>query len=316
VRSLQAALMAALAMGELFRLKAGARAALVGIAFLAALLTNVARTTFLALSAAHDGIGAVAKWHDPAGFAVLTVCLIAIAVCANFLHGRYGRGVPEATPASLPPLPVAAGGALTAWLVLIVAGGELWFYQAAEGRLDGWTIQPPPGAKAQTLPEASLALLGCDRTRAATWRDRAGAEWTLFFLEWFPSRSRTALLARTHRPEICLPGSGYTESAERRMIEVRAGGHDLRFQSMQFRDAHGRDLFVFYGAWEMSPGHPGRNVTFSDDTRTTSLLRVWQRERLLAQQVAELFVVGAPSREAAEESLRTQVGALVTARKE
>jgi hypothetical protein len=57
-------------------------------------------------------------------------------------------------------------------------------------------------------------------------------------------------------------------------------------------------------------------VTFNDDTRTTSLLRVWQRERLLAQQVAELFVVGAPSREAAEESLRAQISALVRPRKD
>jgi hypothetical protein len=274
----------------------------------------VVRTTFLSLSAAREGIGAVARWHDPAGFTVLTVCLVAIALCANFLHARHGSDVPDASPEPPAAMPGAAGAALAAWLLLIVAGGEAWFYQQPGGRLDAWTMQPPRGAKTQTLPDASQALLGCDRTRAGTWRDSAGAEWTLFFLEWFPSRSRTALLARTHRPEICLPGSGYVEAAERRIVDVPAGGFDLKFQSMQFRDAQGRDLFVFYCAWEMSPGRPGRNVAFSDDTRTISLLRVWQRERLLAQQVAELFVVGAASREAAEASLRAQIGPLVTAR--
>lgn len=314
VRSLQAAFMAALAIGELFRLKTWARFALIGIAFVAALLANVARTTFLSLSAARDGIGAVAKWHDPAGYTVLTVCLIAIALCANFLYVRHGLAVPEASPAPVPALPAAAAAALTLWLVLIVSVGELWFNPPSGGRLDSWTIQPPFGAKTQTLPEASLALLGCDRTRAGSWHDRAGAEWTLFFLEWFPSRSRTALLARTHRPEVCLPGSGYSETAEPRTLDISAGGHDLKFQSLQFRDARGRDLFVFYCAWEMSPGHPGRNVAFNDDTRTTSLLRVWQRERILSQQVAELFVLGAASREAAEASLRAQIADLVTVR--
>jgi hypothetical protein len=156
-----------------------------------------------------------------------------------------------------------------------------------------------------------LELLGCDRTRAASWRDAAGAEWTLFFLEWFPSRSRTALLARVHRPEVCLPSAGWVEVPPRSTVTASVAGFDLTFESMQFRDAQGRPIFVFYCPWEITPGRPGRTTTFDDDTRASSLRRVWAHERILGQQTAEFFVTGVESRSAAEASLRKQLQSLV-----
>jgi exosortase len=311
VRSLQAALMASLFLGEFHRLKSGARIALVTAGFVVALLTNIVRTAFLSFSAARHGIEAVAKWHDPAGYTVLSACLLVIALFAEWLRGRHrtATATPSVSPAQT--LPARTGIVLAAWLVFVFAGTEAWYFQKQSGDTLKWTLALPKGAREEALPEATLGLLGCDRTRAANWSDDAGARWTLFFLEWFPHHSRTALLAQVHRPEVCFPSTGFLETGPRRTISITVAGFDLAFASLHFQDPRGRDAFVFYCPWEIIPGRPGRNTSFSDSTRATSLRRVWQRERVVGQQVAELIVTGLPSREAAEASLRTQLGTMV-----
>jgi exosortase len=311
VRSLQAALMAALFLGELHRLKPGARLALAGAGFLAAVLTNIGRTSFLSYSAAQHGLSAVSQWHDPAGYSVLTICLVLIALLAEWLRGRHTT---PATPPTTQPanvLPSRLGLRLVAWFAGVFLGTEMWYHRPSVADTPTWTLALPPGAKEEPLPERTLDLLGCDHTRAAHWRDASGAQWTLFFLEWLPRRSRTALLAQVHRPEVCLPGTGLVETGPRRTVSVSAAGFDLAFSSMHFRDPRGHDAYVFYCPWENVPGQPGRNAAFSDATRTASLRRVWQRERVLGQQVAELIVTGVASRDAAESALRALLEAQV-----
>jgi exosortase len=313
VRSLQTALMSTLLFGELYRLKPGARFALVAAGFVAAVLTNIARTVFLSVSAGRGGLDAMGRWHDPAGYMVLTVCLVIIAIVAERLRVKHSAPVKTTpVPAAAQPLPAYLGILFTFWLVFVLAGTELWFSRPSTGETRKWTLAWPPGATVESLPATTLSLLGCDRTRAATWQDETGARWTAFFLEWFPRRSRTAVLAQVHRPEVCLPSTGFTEAGSRRTLRISAAGFDLVFESLHFRDSQGKDAFVFYCPWEIIPGETGRNAVFSDSTRTTSFRRVWQRERVIGQQVIELIVTAVSSREAAEASLRGQLGVLIT----
>lgn len=311
VRSLQAAFMAALFLGEFHRLKSGARFALLAAGFAVAVLTNIARTAFLSYSAAHDGVASVAKWHDPAGYTILSVCLVSIALLAEWLRARHSATVvpSSAIPAHLPP--ARAGVMLAAWLVFAVVATEAWYWRKPAGDTPLWTVATPEGATEEPLPAASLAMLGCDRTRSANWRDDSGARWTLYFLEWRPRRSRAAVLAQVHRPDVCLPGIGYVEAGPQRPLAVSAAGFDLIFTSMHFRDPDGRDAFAFYCPWEFLPGEPGRNAVFGNFTQAASLRRVWQRERVLGLQVAEMIVTGARSREAAEAAFRGQFSRLI-----
>ncbi|TCO92270.1 exosortase [Chthoniobacter flavus] len=311
VRSLQASFMAALFLGEFYRLKVRSRVALVVVGFGAALLTNIARTAFLSYSAARNGIGAVGQWHDPAGYTVLTICLILIAIVANWLRPDDRADQPAAETAPPHALPPYIGPVMGGWLILVVIGAQAWYSSKTKGESSNWTLVLPPEAKEEPLSANTLGLLGCDRTHVAHWRSRTGAHWTLFYLEWFPSNGRTALLARVHRPEVCLPSAGWKEVAPRQSLTVSAAGFDLVFESMQFRDAKGTDAFVFYCPWEIVPGQPGRNSAFSDDTRTASLRRVWRHERLLGQQTAELIVTGLSSRAEAEASLREEIPSLL-----
>ena len=311
VRSLQATLMAALFLGEWHRLRTGARFGLVAAGFATAVITNVARTSILSFSAARGGMNSANQLHDPAGYTVLTVCLVIVALIAERLRTRYPTATASAFASRQPAHPVAFGPGLCVWLMAVVLATEAWYFRKPGKAIATWTLRPPLDAKIEQFPKTTLELLGCDRTMAASWREGADRQWTLFFLEWFPSRSRTALLAQVHRPEVCLPSIGLVETGERQEVRIAIAGFDLAFESMHFRDPQGQDAFVFYCPWEIVPGVGGRNAAFSDATRAASWRRVWKRERMLGQQVAEFIVSGESSRAAAEAALREQLKRLL-----
>jgi exosortase/archaeosortase family protein len=201
--------MVSLFLGEIHRLTMGARIGLVAAGFGAALLTNIGRAWLLAHTAAAQGIGAVAKFHDPAGYTIFTICLVIIAGIAEVLRRRHA--VVVAAPALAIrriPCPRRSGPALCIWAALIFAGTELWYRPMHADRSALWTIQPLPQAKPAPVSEAALSMLACDRQQSAVWRDDRGGQWTMFFFEWVPGTGRSAILARVHRPEICLPGVG------------------------------------------------------------------------------------------------------------
>jgi exosortase/archaeosortase family protein len=311
VRSLQAALMAAFFLGEFYRLKTGARVALVLAGFLSALVTNIGRTTFLSFSAARGGVDAVANWHDPAGYTVLTICLVMLTLVALWLRRKHsGRDVmPTAIPAHLPP--ARAGFILAGWMALVVAGAEIWYYQPPRPDAATWTMTMPDGTSEQPLPKTTLELLSCDHYRATNWRDESGWHWAILFMQWEPSSDHAVLRSRMHRPEICMPATGLVEAGPHRTLIVPVAGFELAFESMHFRSPDGQDAYIFYCPWEIIPGESGFNAPASDATRLSCLLRVWQRERVLGRQVAEVMITDAPSREAAEAAVQKQLGALI-----
>jgi exosortase len=311
VRSLQATLMVSLFLGEIHRLTVGARIGLVAVGFGTALLSNIGRAWLLAHTAASQGIGAVSKFHDPAGYTIFTVCLVVVAIVADLLRRRHAVTPTVTTTGPPNPLPRSLGPALCAWAVLVFAGTELW-YRPKHGEHDeNWTIQPPANAKPAAVSDAALSLLACDRQQSTVWKDDHGAHWTLFFFEWKPGTGRSAILARVHRPEICLPGIGLREMGERESVNIEAAGFPLTLELLQFQDARGENIFVFFCPWEFAPGSSGRNVIFSGNTRRDSLARVWRRERWLGQQTLELIVTGYQNRAEAEAALRRELPAIV-----
>jgi hypothetical protein len=197
------------------------------------------------------------------------------------------------------------------WLLLVLAGTELWYRAPHRDDSRLWTVQPPPAAKPAPVAKEALALLACDRDQSVVWKDERGAQWALFFFEWKPGTGRSAILARVHRPEICLPGIGLRETGPRESIKVDVEGTALTFESLQFQDPRNNYVFVYFCPWEFAPGTAGRSVTFSGETRTASLERVWRRERWLGQQTLELIVTGYKNRVDAEAALRRELAAIV-----
>jgi len=86
IRSLQSTLMASLFLGELYRLRAITRVALVAVGVGIAFVFNVVRTTFLTWQGAFNGIESTDEWHDTAGFTILAAVLVCLFVISMLLE--------------------------------------------------------------------------------------------------------------------------------------------------------------------------------------------------------------------------------------
>ncbi|MBE0542934.1 MAG: exosortase/archaeosortase family protein [Verrucomicrobia bacterium] len=112
IRSFQSTLMAALFLGELYRLRVWARAGLVFGGLLLAFGFNVVRTLILTWQASKEGLSAIDKWHDPAGFTITIACFfvlwgVAVLVKRATESRKQPREVTEGLPA---PRPSEASG--------------------------------------------------------------------------------------------------------------------------------------------------------------------------------------------------------------
>src|SRR5271165_3022852 len=130
IRSLQATLMVSLFLGELYRTNWQRRVLLVLSGVLIAFVCNVGRTFLLCSVAAKSGTEAISKWHDPAGFIILSICFFVLWGLAHFTSG---------TPARLEPSKACAPRAIS-------SGTQ-------DGQLHGpeTAIQNPSGGKTRSV---------------------------------------------------------------------------------------------------------------------------------------------------------------------
>lgn len=313
VRSLQAAVMGALFLGELFRFGWKRRLLLLACGILAALATNVARTFLLAWTAAREGPDAVSRWHGPAGWLILSVCLVLVWLVGFFLS-RNDRPIPVARGlASARPLSVGALTTLTAWLGGTVAATEWWFHDAGRPPESAWTLVPLPGSVPVEIGPVAADQLRCDATTTASWSGDDGGRWTLFFLEWKPGPTASRVLAGTHRPEICLAAIGMKLIEDRGTIEVQPAGIPLRFHAYTF-EQDGRPVHVYYGIWQVRAPRPSRHGPISESPHRASVQAVLWRERQLGQQVAELVASGYQNAAEADAAFRNAMDELLIVR--
>lgn len=97
IRSFQATLMLSLFIGEVYRLSALKRVSLCAAGILLSFIFNVGRTVVMTMVAAREGIGAVGKWHDPAGITILVGCFTCLWLIALALRKSEALN-PNPTP--------------------------------------------------------------------------------------------------------------------------------------------------------------------------------------------------------------------------
>jgi exosortase len=240
VRSLQTSLMIGLLFGELKRLSLRNRCLLVAGALGIAILANFGRAFFLVWIAATKNVAAVDSWHDLAGYAIVGVVFLGSLGLAALLGRR--RLEVESRKAKVengtqksgfrPPSSVRRSAFLLStsyfllclsWLLAIEIGVETWYRSHERGLVarEGWTARWPETARDFRdihLDETTKRILRFDDGRGATWRlqktDAGGRTpdeaALLYFFRWRPG-GNSALLANLHRPDVCLPASGWVQ---------------------------------------------------------------------------------------------------------
>jgi exosortase len=313
VRSLQTSLLVSLFVGELYQFNKVRRGLLLGAGFLLAIIANIGRTTFLVWVASSRGFAKMHQWHDGAGVAVVFVVLTGLGGLALWLRPKSTAPEPLSPVWALRRIPRGWLFALTGWLVAVEVGTEFW-YRAHESDLAEnvhWSIAWPINeAQFQDLEigETALAMLRCTGARGVGWQDANGNQLKLFFLKWKPGNN-SAQLAKSHRPEICLPGAGLKLVKDLGTHTALVEGVELPFHRYVFQQQD-KTLYVFYCLWE--DRSPRRHEAVPEDGSMASrLAAVRAGKRNLGQQVLQVAVHGPTTPGEALTALETELKQLV-----
>ena len=273
IRSFQASVMVALVFGEICGLPVGLRWVLVSGGLVLAVLSNLLRTTLLAVLAFRCGLSSLNFWHDPVSTSAPAVCFGGVAGLAFLLRSRLRREarnwqgirikVGSAPAPSLPAvtalfsntsrISVLFALAFLVWIGLVELGNEAW-YRHQERELPppiGWHFELPrdqPEFRELSFAAETRRLLRFDQGLNAAWADREGWSWQAIFLRWNPGRT-AVYLARNHTPEDCLVAAGHPLTIDPTVYFIPVKGLDLPFRRYA-AFGQGRPLYVFYCLWE------------------------------------------------------------------
>jgi exosortase len=311
VRSFQSNLMAALVVGELFRLSPLRRFFLLAAGLAVGFGLNLFRSMFLAWNANRSGAAGVDQWHDPAGYTILLVsfALLLFLAWKWISPASVQQTSPSPSPLPAPHIPLSptAGWVFSAailWLLLCPLITEVWFrvhegpsQQNLQWRLE-WADNPQP--KVLPIPEKVRTILRFGEARALVWKEDPGRDWFLYEMDWPPGRAG-AQLARSHSPEICLPASGAVlqSQGDPRIIQPHGLRMVLTPYTFLIRE---RPVHVFFALWEQQNAPEGTNPEMNYYAHRQRLLAVLEGRRNRGQKVLHATLAGYPSRDDAEKA--------------
>jgi exosortase/archaeosortase family protein len=236
VRSLQTSLTIRLLFGELKRLRLWPRLILIASAVAIALFANFLRATFLVWIASANGLAALGRWHNLAGYAIVVLVFAGTMWIASRFKSEIRSRKSEVGLSSLLPghsSLVVVGSGLLVWLIAVEFGADFWYriHKRDLVARPGWTVRWPenePGYRQLKIDSEVRNILRFDSGREVAWIPKESGAMLrsdvdyLFFFRWDPG-SGTILRARAHRPDICLPAAGWHEVGHDRMERYAVG---------------------------------------------------------------------------------------------
>ncbi len=310
VKTLQAAIMVTLVLGELSRMTVWRRVVLLVSGCVWVFFGNVLRATSLVVIASRDGVPSLERWHDLIGTIVIVAGMAGLLGIAWLLRGSEKTiSRSESAEVSLPSfsLPIAA----IAWLVTIFGATELWYrsHERELIELPRWEVRQPNESSALPIPEETRAILRYNQAQTAAWRDSNGAQWWNFFARWEPQRAALQLV-RSHSPDICLPAVGRKFQGELPPVTVETAALPLTFRAYRF-EQNDRPLFVFVCIQEDKVAAAGSAALPNEWNTRGRLLAAWRGQRNLGQRLLEIAVFGIDEGEKAREEFARTVRELV-----
>jgi exosortase len=312
IRSLQAALMLTLFLGELYRTSFQRRYALVVIGAFIAFFFNSIRTTCLAIVAAKQGDESVATWHDPIGYALMAACFLSVLAAGRVIGGPLAT-LPPAVKTRPANYPYRLLVGLSGWILFIFVGTEIWYRVHTPNETTKWSVSwPVHKAEFVDIPitnsEADALLF--DHGRGAMWTNADGSRWVTYFFRWMEGPGWSRILARGHRPEVCFPAGGYKACGDHGVLNVQAKGLSIPFRALDFENDEGKE-YVFFCVWEDGLKRSERPRSQDKWSQLTRLRSVLLGERGLAQQTLEVIISGYENQAEAETAFRREIATMI-----
>ena len=317
IRSLQSSVMGAYFIGEVFRWGPPLRALFIVAGAVFAFGLNLVRTFVLTGAMISGGPEAADRMHDwlGAGFSILAfVVLLLIGAAVNALYRplrrafqrppRVVKGDPDEYPVRWPlPKTIAQlAGLLILGHIVTVA----WFYRA-----DAEPPHPLITFDWQTLgvePEfPEIAPTIRDQLR---YSEGYHAQWAwdrddyalVYAFRW--DAGRISSFAGVHRPETCLPATGFILRERRGAPSANLHGREVRFDGYLF-DSDYDPVFVFFAVWDEVPG---RLVPVARGWQDR-LRNTWNRLRVENRHSVQVVLVGPATFAEAEQRFRRLMAA-------
>lgn len=265
IRSLQAALMAALFFGEWLRLSWPRRLGLLAVGAAAAVVGNFLRVLFLMWRAGY-GPDALHAAHDMAGWCALGVSLLLVWGGARWLRAGTVAPAPVATAARATAPAVSTRSILRlAWTVLVAllaidAGTRWWYARGAaieSATVPQWTVRFPEGDRTfhpQPLAAEAGEILRPDGYAAGLWNGSDGRQRSAYYIEWKKGQAARSV-PFLHNPTVCLPMAGCELVRETGTILVHWEGGEIPFHTYVFRQMND-EFAVAFTVWDPSRAQP------------------------------------------------------------
>jgi hypothetical protein len=220
--------------------------------------------------------------------------------------------VVQVSSPSTPRTPRAFLVAVGCWTILCIGATEVWYrsHTVKDAGVFHWTVALPgnkPGFQKIELPPRTLHLLAFDAGSTSQWNEDDGSEFSLSFFRWNPRSIHSVIQSRIHRPEDCLPASGYKQLAESELVFFDAGRFKLPFRKYTYA-SEGQILYVFFCQWEDGAE---TQTGMGASGQTERLRTVWVGRRLVGQQTLEIIITGSPSLAEAEALVRRRLPELI-----
>jgi len=358
IRSLQTSLMIGLLFGELKRLSVLHRVALVVGAVIIAVFANFVRAVFLVTVAATKNISEVSRWHDVAGYTIIALVFLSTMGLAYLLGKSEIRNPKSEIGGQSSEVrkklnvsrqwsvaPRVYLSVALCWLLFVEIGIAAWYRVHETNLVSGirWTVQWPeqaPNFRKLNIDPEIRSVLRFDEGQCAAWMltpppisessppaKTSGTQVNrlppnavacyLYVFRWNPGRN-SALLANLHRPDVCLPASGWTQVADDGVRNYPVtGAFELPFRHFEFQRAIGNSApqtaHAFYCLSEdraaessvpATTSLPGMTGNRSEWTRAERVRTVLEGRRHLGQQVIEAIFFSNESFSSADAELR------------
>jgi exosortase len=329
IRSLQAAVMLALALGEIRRLTWKRRLICVGAAIGLGILGNTIRMGLLASICAFRGQEGVHDWHDFMGAGELAFVFTSVSwfvLRQKWTSNESGTEYEPISRAEVPHAMEPAGpfrtrvlaGAVLAVVLLSEAATQVWYWRGeVRGRLASpWNAQLPRDlASYREIPftESMQSILACSSHQIGQWKDASGADRAGYIVEWDSGQIAQYILLG-HNPDICLTLGGKLFVQANLPVTVHVGRSDLPFESRTY-SSEGKQYYVYFIAWNMSAGTALSTDAHASHLPTSWFRRQWREvagaRRNLRAQIIAVAIYSAPSPSAAAASFRNEIAQIL-----
>ncbi len=172
-------------------------------------------------------------------------------------------------------------------------GGDREAATAAQVEVD-WSAAPGR-IRYEAIAERSRTLLRYTDGRHGWWQEPGGMRIDLYEFGW--EAGRISSFGEIHRPDVCLPASGFElATRDERWRTIVVGGKSLAVERFSFEEG-AASLFVYFCAWDLDAG--GDDVPLVTGIYDR-LSNAWRGRRVEGRRVVQVLVSGAPSAEASD----------------